>query len=357
MNAAVPPCVAFRVSAAPEVGLGHMVRCLVLSEHFDAPLFVTEAADIEGLIAMGAPRDRVIGLRKGEDIAACVGLRGHDVAAVIVDTLHAGNGAATDAEVAALISAGVHVTVLDSMPPDHYRDPPVGAPVPDLLVTPYLNAANLRPPTAARRWLAGARYAVLPNAYAAARAQPFPEDKRILVACGGADPDGLSARVARLLSDSDTPADIVIGPQFSASLVAELEGLAEAAPALSLHRGVRDLLSLHLASSVVVGRPGLLRYEVAALGRTGIYQWEGEAYLPYFEAFNASGIAEIHLAARPGGRARFEARVRELTRSDTLGQIACRNAAALAAVDGQGAGHIVAALQADLETLRRKGRT
>jgi UDP-2,4-diacetamido-2,4,6-trideoxy-beta-L-altropyranose hydrolase len=345
--------VAFRVAAAPGLGLGHATRCRSLAEGFDAPLFITNPSGVEVLAHMDIPRTRILAL--GDGVTTADGLAAHpEIAAVVVDTLSAGNAAATTADVAALVATGRHVTVIDSMPPDHFRDPVAPAHVPDLLVTPYLRAEELRPAPRARHWLAGARYAILPSAYGEARLQPFPDEPRILVACGGADPSGLSARIASFLAEGHAPVDIVVGPQFAPTLIEALERLAADHPCLHLYAGLRDLMPLYLTATVVLGRPGLLRYEAAALGRNGIYLSESEAYMAYFKAFQDSGLAEVHLATLPGSAARFDARVMELTDLSMLRQVSCRNAAAASAVDGGGAARIAEAITSGLVT--RKGR-
>lgn len=351
-----PPHIAFRVAAAPRVGLGHVTRCLVLADVFDAALFVTDTAGAEGLASMGISRTRIIALADGATTAE--GLASYpDVRAVVVDTLNAGNTAATTADVEALVATGRHVTVIDSMPPDHFRDPADPDGVPDLLVTPYLRGGDLRPSPCARKWLAGAEYAVLPPAFREARLRPFPDEPRILVACGGADPTGLSARIAGLLTAGNTPVDIVVGPQFAPNLFATLEQLVADHPHLYLHVGLRDLMPLYLGATVVVGRPGLLRYEAATLGRTGIYLWESEAYIPYFTALRDSGLAEIYFTALPGGSTGFDARVIELTDLTKLRQVSRMNMVAATAVDGGGAARIAEAISAELAAKEGKGCT
>lgn len=356
MSAPTLARIAFRVAAAPGVGLGHATRCRILSEHFTSPLFVTDAAGNCALVGMGIPPAQILALAEGEATADRI-YAFPEVAAVVVDTLNEGNAEATTADVAALVATGRHVTVIDSMPPDHFRDPIAPEDAPDLLITPYLRAEELRPPPRARCWLAGAGYAILPTAFEKARLQPFPDMPRILVACGGADPTSLSARIAGLLAEAQTPVDIVVGPQFDAELVAALEQLAGDHPHLSLHKGRHDLMPLYLSATVVVGRPGLLRYEVAALGRTGIYLWETDNYIPYFEAFHESGLAEIYLAAHDGGGPRFDQRIAELTQASGLRQMLGRNETAAEVVDGRGGARIAEAIGAGLRERTRKERT
>lgn len=336
---------ALRLSAAPGQGLGHVTRCSVLAEQFEGSIFVTSHEGRQTLLGQGLAPNRIEVMVPDEPPTGWLTRRA-DVRRVIVDTLHAGNAAATEAEVAALVRAGLSVTVIDSMPPDHFAGSPDPSEQPDLVVTPYLGADRLRPPPLARCWLTGARLAVLPPAITAARTQPYPRVPCILVACGGADPDGLSAQAAAILARGAAPVDVIVGPGFAPDLVVRLEEIAAAHPGVRLHASVTNPVPLYLAATLVVGRPGLLRYEVAVLGRQGVYFWDGADYLDYFRNFAAAGLAEIHFGTDPGGWDGFRARLAELTDAATLRQMSHPNRAAQMAVDGTGAAAIAAAIRA-----------
>ncbi|AGI66652.1 hypothetical protein OAN307_c09320 [Octadecabacter antarcticus 307] len=163
------------------------------------PLFITNVSGVEVLANIDIQRAGILALADGVSTADWLAAN-PEIAAVVVDMLNAGNLAAT-VDVAELVASRRHVTVINSMQPNHFRDPVAPASAPDLLVTPYLRAEDLRPPPRARRWLAGAFYAFLPLSYGEARLQPFPDEPRILVACGGADPSGLWVHIASRLAE------------------------------------------------------------------------------------------------------------------------------------------------------------
>ncbi|WP_044043209.1 hypothetical protein [Octadecabacter antarcticus] len=77
--------------------------------------------------------------------------------------------------------------------------------------------------------------------------------------------------------------------------------------------------------------------------------------MAYFKAFHDSSVAEVHLAALPGGAAMADARVIELTDLSMLRQVSCRNAAA--AIDGGGAARITEAIGAGLAAKEGKEQT
>ena len=340
--------VALRVAAGPGVGLGHAIRCRTLAAHLPHAIFITSGAGARTLCGLGVHPGRIETIVEGEPLAAWL-RRVPSVERVVFDTLSAGQAAATESEVAAVASTGRLVTVIDSMPPDEFTGDENTARQPSLVVTPYFGARALRRPPRARQWLAGPGWAVLPTELRWARHQPFPLEPRILVTCGAADPGGLSARAAAILGRGSAPVDVIVGPDFSDESTSALRALGRAHPVLRLHENVADMLPHYLHSTIVVGRPGLVRYEIAALGRTGIYLWESEDYLSYFRNFTEGGIAEIYFSTAPGGSDRFDRRLLELTDPGTLKEVASRNAAAMAAIEGVGAEGVAA------EILRTEG--
>jgi spore coat polysaccharide biosynthesis predicted glycosyltransferase SpsG len=239
---------------------------------------------------------------------ALAGLR-----AVVADTLWPGNAAATAARVAEIARAGLPVAVIDSMPPDHFVADPAGPP-PDLVITPYLGAEALRDAPAARRWLAGAGYAILGAEYARLRvAATMPDSPRLLVACGGADPGGLAPAIVAHLGARGWPrgpggalgVDVVIGPLFRAADVARLRDAARSQPALRLHTAPPGLAPLIAQASLVVGRMGLIRYEAAALARGGVWLQPSDDYRAYLRGFEQAGLARVFHGTDPGGTAAF----------------------------------------------------
>jgi UDP-2,4-diacetamido-2,4,6-trideoxy-beta-L-altropyranose hydrolase len=315
--------VVLELAGGPGLGLGHLHRGLSLAQDLGAVRYALPPQAHADAIAIGM--DAGLILRDRDALP--------DGAVVVLDTLHHGNARQTAARIAQLRARGHPVVVIDSMPPDHLpADAPQNAP--DLLITPYLNSGRLRPPPACA-WLHGAEYAVLHPSYRAARAQGMSgTPDTVLVACGGTDPSGLSRRIATLCAGCRHPVDLIIGPQFDAALVDDLHAIAARTPMLHLHDGLAPILPLYQRAAVVLGRPGLLRYETACLGRTGIYLWEGAQYLDYFTAMQDSGMAEIYLAITPGALAAFQDRIAALLAAPVLPPVPQSRVQAM--VDGLG---------------------
>ncbi|TBX21174.1 hypothetical protein [Nioella sediminis] len=336
--AAMTPAIVLRASGGAGIGIGHLQRCAALAQALKGDVLVSSPERPDVMEELGLPAHGRL-----DDAGWIAALP--EGAVVVLDTLHHGNAMATAADVATLKAAGHRVVVIDSMPPDHFTAPDPGC-LPDLLVTPYHAADKLRPPLPDTRWLAGSAYAILPEAYrhARAKAAAVKGEGAILVTCGGADPTGLSLGLARACARGVYPVDVVIGPQFAPDLVADLEALTTTCPQITLHRGLSSLIPLYLRARLVVGRPGLVRYEAACLGRRALYLWDHDEYRAYFEAFRDSGLAEIHFTADPGGKAAFFDRIATLvtSREPDLGLVS----EAADAVDGNGAARVAEAIMA-----------
>lgn len=262
--------------------------------------------------------------------------------AVITDINWHGNGPGASVEGAALAARGVQVTMIDCVPPDEYVDQPNP---PALIITPYLNARALRPvPPNAPRWEAGARFTILSPDYAALRADPPTRCDRILVTCGGSDPDGFSVQTVQALLGCGLPLDVVIGPLFDAPTRARLAGLAQGHGQISLHDAPATLAPLIARAALVVGRAGLIRYDAACLGTYGLYLAGAGAYAEYFRRFADCGFAEIYQEGQNGGREAYLSRLQALADPAVRAPLFRRNAAAMAAVDGNGAANVIDAV-------------
>lgn len=260
---------------------------------------------------------------------------------VITDINWHGNGLGASEEVAGLVAQGATVAMIDCVPPDEYIDQPSP---PALIITPYLNARTLRPVPPNAPWEAGARFAILSPDYAALRAHPPERAERILVTCGGSDPDGFSLDTVEALLNSCVPLDVIIGPLFDTATRASLAALAQAHPRIVLHDSPDTLTPLIAGAALVVGRAGLIRYEAACLGTYGLYLAGGDAYADYFRRFTARGFAEIYQEGQNGGRAAYLQRLRALADPALRAPLVRRNAAAMAAVDGNGAANVIDAV-------------
>lgn len=309
-------------SAGPEVGLGHLTRCRNLAA-------VRAGAEVIALPPNGAapsvPSD------------ACV----------ILDTLHSGNRAQTNDLMEKYQADGSVVTIIDSMPPDHFQSRASSGRSPDWIVTPYLQAKALRPEPEGGTWLVGADFAILPPEFLEARrSNRLGSADRVLVTCGGSDPTGLSLRIAKAMASSRVPIDIIVGPYFRDNLTAQLRAFAQTYPLFTLHMAPTSILSLYLSARMVVGRPGLVRYEAAALGRPSVFLSESNNYRAYFEGFAEADLSEFFFAQDAAGADAFFSRLTEIVQTGAEAMPPFPNTAALAIIDGMGAKRIWDALDA-----------
>ncbi len=332
--------VVLRVDASRAIGMGHLMRMRDLAAEFAARgATCSYACRLEShsvLRAQGIPAASIITVADGSNWTAPSG-----TTHIVTDIMWSGNAFSAAREVSALTATGLPVTVIDSMPPDHFVTPDSAIP-PACVVTPYLGAQHLRPPPRTPDWAAGADFAVMDPAYTAARARiapPLPH--RILVFCGGADPTGLSQRVAARLAPTGAAIDLVLGPLYPPDLRTALTRLANDHLNLTLHGPQSGLSGLIECCGLVVGRIGLLRYQAAMLGRTGIYLFEGPEYRVYLENFDRSGLAEVYFSDPPTGDGPFLERLSSLSDPKIRDALFALNSPAMAAVHGQGAANVV----------------
>lgn len=329
------PKIAFRFDAGHAVGMGHLVRCLNLSHGLPDAVFVVNSAAATELRSRGIQADRILDAKQGW----WTGVEG--LTHVITDLNFGGGAPGAAEEVAALRTSGVHVTVIDSLVPDHFVTK-VGSIPPNLLVSPYAHAKGLRPEPVADDWIVGAEYVVFsPEFIEAQKIAPKPIGDRILVTCGGSDPSNLSLLILNALAEVDLPIDLVVGPLYSDDLKEELHQTASCSDRVTLHDAPSTLVPLIESAGLVVGRPGLTRYEAAALGRSGLFLVEGSSYRDYFKAFDAAGIGRMCFAEDPGGADEFAQLLASLASNEGRAELMRINEIGLRSVDGLGAKRIL----------------
>lgn len=319
------------------IGLGHAVRAETLAGALGAlgiPVWhVVSENTRRTLLQRQVAPDRIL-INGSAELASRVSRITH----VIVDTLWKDNLPGTVETIHAWrLSDSIHVAIIDSMAPDHWISSKHHLP-PHTLITPYLNAERLRDTPGCIRWLAGCDYALLGARYHDARhkAAVLPREPRLLISCGGSDPEDLSLQMAIHVAPLGTTTHVVVGPMFHTDHREQLQKLAERYPNLLLHHAPEDLSALILQSTLVAGRPGLLRYEAACLGRHACYLAHGNGYKAYYEAFSQSGVAEIVHDTGSGELQTYLQRLQQL-----LNQQPQFNLLAFKRIDAQGSTRLV----------------
>ncbi len=322
--------VAFVTEGAPEVGLGHVSRCLAL-----ARAALAEGARVS---VLAAPDPRVAALLAGlparvveqpwpaDPAGAIEALRALAPDAIVVDSYKAAPGFLSALRSLASPVVAVDDTAERPLPVDVVVNGGVAAES-----LPYRRSADTE-------LLLGSRYALLDPSFAEAPERRAAERvSRILVSLGG----GLSAEdVAAAIGAADAvldggAVDVAAGPYSRAAR--ELDAIALASRnRVTIHRdrfGLRDLM---IAADVAVTGAGMTLYELSVTGTPAVTVCMADNQRPNAEAFERAGAApSAGRAGEPGLRASIEAALRRLAGdSAARAEVAGR---ARRLVDGRGA--------------------
>lgn len=212
----------------------------------------------------------------------------------------------------------------------------------DVLALPYVGAALER----GKPWrtLAGPEYAVLAPGYANLPPRVMREHAdRVLVSCGGSDPNGLTPAVLDgiELIPGRLSVRVVVGPLFGAGLIDALTIRAkESHHAIELLHSPEGLTEHMLWSDLTVAASGLIKYELAATSTPAVLISMDANHDIVNRPFACAG------SVRDLG-VEFDAQLLAKTVSDLLQDAAARLDMAEAGrrlVDGNGASRLLAEL-------------
>jgi UDP-2,4-diacetamido-2,4,6-trideoxy-beta-L-altropyranose hydrolase len=323
------PRVAFLTHGGPDIGLGHVARCLSLAR---------------ALAADGARGVFLLGMEAR--VTSAVEAAGFDAVETDWESAAAAAGdlvAALRPEALVVDSYAVSGALLDLLRPlvgqlvaiDDLADRPlpVHTVVNGAAGADHLEYRGGLPETV---YLLGPRYALLDAAYAAApERKTRPSVERVLVTLGGSShPAALRAVVQAALSLGTAAVDVPVGP-FAGEAVADAIGDAR----VVVHRGISALRPLMLAADVAISGAGMTLYELAATATPVVSVTMAPNQRPNAAAFERAGAALTAgsadhpdlgtIVARHLGRLAADAALRE-----QLG------AAGRRVVDGQGASRV-----------------
>ncbi len=328
--------IAFLPSAGPDIGLGHVSRCLALARAAAAqggePVFVI--GDARAATLLGASGMTVVSAPwPSEAAAARDALRALSAETIVVDSY-----AATADFLASLRAITADVVVVDDLAD---RSLPV-----HVVVNGGLGAEHLPyRRTPGTHWLLGPRYAPLDASFAEEVARDYvARPGRVFVGLGGGP--HLEATLAALAAvEAALPGctvDVIAG-----ALSADADALQTRARAtgggLTVHRqrvGLRDLM---LAADVAVTGAGVTLHELAATATPAVVVRMADNQAPNAEAAAREGVALVAGGARePGLRERIESALRRLSADPALRATLGRRGRNL--VDGQGAWRVIGTL-------------
>ena len=330
-----PRRVLFRADASAEIGTGHVVRCLALAAELESrglePWFATrrEAGDMTDVVAARGYRVVLVSGTPVDEVAAVLRAAPRDdrrrpFAALVMD--HYGLGAEWLRAARRLATTRF---VIDD--PADRRLPCEVLVNSNLGASPDNYAGLVQPAT---RLLLGTRYALLREAFLAARSRgrrAAGAVQNVLVSMGGGDPFGATAKTVAAVRSALPAAtvDVVLGALYA--------GEPAFGPGVRVHRAVdaEAMASLVASADLAVGAGGTSSWERCALGRPAVIVRVAENQNANATLLAAAGAAVDAGAAETLDTAVLAATVRELA-----GDVSRREAMSLRAwelVDGRGA--------------------
>ncbi len=349
MSVLKPPRILFVADAGPQVGGGHVMRCLTLAQALEAQgaacAFLATPAAIAVLDAFGADRARVVtdAVTPADLVEAAAQAQAFD--AVVID--HYGLSAPDHRAVAGgrptlviddLADRPLATDlVLDSGPARQaidYRDlVPAGA---ELLLGPH--NAPVRP-----------AFSVLRKDALARRAEAAPV-RRVLVSLGLTDVGGITGRVVERMLPIAGPVaiDVVLGS--GAASLPRLRDLAKAEPRLALHVDSQDMPRLTLRADLAIGAGGSSSWERCVLALPTLLLVLADNQRAASQALaRADAVLALEVAA-PDFETAFTTQLSRLLADPLLRD---RLSTASAAVcDGRGAARVAARFLASIASRR-----
>jgi len=335
MNA-TGPHIAFVTEGGPDVGLGHVSRCMALAGAAAArgagASFVVPADPQVASLVRSVTAEVEVLARRLDPAGVLAALRRLSPDVVVVDSY-----AATPELLAALRSLATLVAVDDLAD----RRLPV-----DVVVNGSVAAEELPyDRTSGALFLLGARYALLDPGYATTPSRPARDRvERVLICLGGGrhgDAIGPAlAAVDRVLDGGVV--DVAAGP-FDAGWGALDVPARDARNRVVVHRGRFGLRELMLEADVAISGAGVTLYELAATATPVVLVSMAGNQQPNFAAFERAGaVLAAGAAGDPGLDGAIESAFRRLAADRALRETMGARGRSL--VDGRGATRVARAI-------------
>jgi UDP-2,4-diacetamido-2,4,6-trideoxy-beta-L-altropyranose hydrolase len=335
------PRILFVADAGPEIGGGHVMRCLTLAEALRArgaeTTFLTSppvAAILDVFADAAVARVRTASLEAGELRRGGVPAKAFD--ALVIDHYR------LDAEAHRALAQGRPTLIIDDLADRPLHGDLIVEPDPGIDARAY---DGLVP--AAARLLIGPDYALVRPAFAALRAESLARRRergpvrRVLVSLGLTDVGGVAARVVdRILPRlGEASLDVVLG--LGAQSRAALDSVAARDPRVRVHGAVDDLARMAAAADLCVGAGGSSVWERCTLGLSGVLVTVADNQAGVGQWLAGRGAVELADARAPDFDAAFDRAFTGLMRSpDRLARLSAECASLC---DGMGAGRVAAA--------------
>jgi UDP-2,4-diacetamido-2,4,6-trideoxy-beta-L-altropyranose hydrolase len=323
----------FRCDASPEIGGGHVMRCLALAETLASAGwsigFVTRREGLAAVPALAASRHAIVEA-EGNGQAQI----GDRAALVVVD--HYGLDAGFEA---AVKRQDRSIVVFDDLADRAHDCDVLVDPTPGRAAADYAGKG-------ARQLLLGGQQAIIRREWqqqrpkALARLATGDAVKRVIVSMGATDPANATSKVlaALALAKLDADVDVVLGA--GAPHLESVRKLTNSR--VVLHVGPGNLPTLTAAADLAIGAPGTSSFERALLGLPAILIPTADNQRFNAAAFAASGAAEVLPAGILDQPEALAAKIKQLA-ADGARRAAMSKAAA-AVTDGRGAQRLLAAI-------------
>jgi len=274
--------VCIRVDAYPEIGYGHLKRCLIIADNLrqrgENVFFVLagDSAAAEEIQKAGFDLQQIsVGISFSEQANANDVCDFENVSITILDLSH--SIAIKDSQCLALylkeISNKSFTVLIDSFGVQSLREN-VSELFCNILVSPYVGEQKSKQNTIYTELL-GVDYFVLDTPYINSRKKKIRKfANRVLITCGGSDPTSVSIKILNALNSSTKRTldlRVVVGSGFSSELIQSLIKLSDSSPHnVSLIKSPNDLSAGMTWCDMAIATSGLTKYELATTGTPAI---------------------------------------------------------------------------------------
>ncbi len=261
-----------RCQASQKRGFAHLRRCLILAhamkEQGGVPIFIQPEHEVRAIDFIRREGFETA-LIPQSTLANEATLYPDGIKNILLDLVHAEtlkDPQSLTNLIHDLTDRNIRIAFIDGLFEEAFR--PVAMPHIECIVEPYVGGED-DISAKCNSFLGGGQYAILGPQYKNLPERKIAvEPKNILVAFGGADPQGLTATVLQSLPEG-TSVRAVVGPYFSEEHRTAIKRAKTAN--VTLVENEMDLLPHYLWADICVTGSGTTRYECAATGLPAIF--------------------------------------------------------------------------------------